>query len=86
MKRHLPEALQAHVAMIDQLVRKEVEVVAANCARQAADDIVHEMAKDPIQQAVQRIVPEMADTQVRAEIKRKLSQLTSRSPILASLF
>ncbi|MBI4002745.1 MAG: response regulator [Nitrospira defluvii] len=70
VKKHLPEALQAHLGMIDQLVKKEIEHVAANCARQAADDIIHEMAKDPIQQAVQRIVPEVADTQVRAEIKR----------------
>ena len=70
VKKHLPEALQAHLGMIDRLVKKEIEVVAANCARQAADEIVHEMAKDPIQQAVQRIVPEVADTQVRAEIKR----------------
>ncbi len=70
VKKHLPEALQTHLGIIDQLVQKEVERVAANCARQAADEIVHEMAKDPIQQAVQRIVPEMAETQVRAEIKR----------------
>lgn len=70
VKTHLPEALQAHLEMIDQLVKKEVERVAASCARQAADEIVHVMAKDPIQQAVQRIVPEVADTQVRAEIKR----------------
>ena len=47
-----------------------VEQVAANCARQAADEIVHEMAQDPIQQAVQRIVPDVAETQIRAEIKR----------------
>ncbi|MGZ9189244.1 MAG: response regulator [Nitrospira sp.] len=70
VKTHLPEALQAHLEMIDQLVKKEVERVAASCARQAADEIVHHMAKDQIQQAVQRIVPEVADTQVRAEIKR----------------
>ena len=70
VKKHLPEALKAHLEMIDQLVKKEVEQVAANCARQAADEIVHEMAKDPIQQAVQRIVPDVAETQIRAEIKR----------------
>ncbi|MEK6801899.1 MAG: response regulator [Nitrospirota bacterium] len=70
VKKHLPEALTAHLEMIDQLVKKEVEQVAANCARQAADKIVHEMAKDPIQQAVQRIVPDVAETQIRAEIKR----------------
>jgi CheY-like chemotaxis protein len=70
VKKHLPEALQTHLEMIDQLVKKEVERVAANCARQAADEIVHQMAKDPIQQAVQRIVPEVADAQVRAEITR----------------
>jgi CheY-like chemotaxis protein len=70
VKKHLPDALRAQLEMIDQLVKKEIEQVAANCARQAADEIVHEMAMDPIQQAVQRIVPEVADTQVRAEIKR----------------
>jgi DNA-binding response OmpR family regulator len=73
VKKHLPEALQTHLEMIDQLVKKEVERVAANCARQAADEIVHQMAKDPIQQAVQRIVPEVADAQVRAEITRLTS-------------
>ncbi len=70
VKKHLPEALQAHLEMINQLVKKEVEHVAANCARQAADDIVREMAKDPIQQAVQQIVPDVAETQIRAEISR----------------
>jgi DNA-binding response OmpR family regulator len=70
VKKHLPDALRTQLEMIDQLVKKEIEQVAANCARQAADEIVHEMAMDPIQQAVQRIVPEVADTQVRAEIKR----------------
>lgn len=70
VKRHLPEALRAHLDMIDQLVKKEVEHVAANCARQAVDEIVHEMVKDPIQQAIQRIVPEVAETHIRAEIKR----------------
>lgn len=70
VKKHLPEALKSHLETIDQLVKKEVEQVAANCARQAADEIVHEMAKDPIQQAVQRIVPDVAETQIRVEIKR----------------
>ena len=70
VKKHLPEALKAQLETIDQLVKKEVEQVAANCARQAADEIVREMAKDPIQQAVQRIVPDVAETQIRAEIKR----------------
>ncbi len=70
VKKHLPEALQAHLEMINQLVKKEVEHVAANCARQAADNIVREMAKDPIRQAVQRIVPDVAETQIRAEITR----------------
>ena len=70
VKKHLPEALKSHLGMIDQLVKKEVEQVAANCARQAADEIVHEMAKDPILQAVQRIVPDVAETQIRAEITR----------------
>ena len=70
VKKHLPEALKSHLETIDQLVKKEVEQVAANCARQAADEIVREMAKDPIQQAVQRIVPDVAETQIRAEIKR----------------
>lgn len=70
VKKHLPDALRTQFEMIDQLLKKEIEQVAANCARQAADEIVHEMAMDPIQQAVQRIVPEVADTQVRAEIKR----------------
>ncbi len=70
VKNHLPEALKSHLGMIDQLVQKEVEHVAANCARQAAEDIVREMAKDPIQQAVQRIVPDVAETQIRAEITR----------------
>ncbi len=70
VKKHLPEALQAHLQMVQQLVKEEVGQVAATCARQAAEEIVHEMAQDPIQQAVRRIVPEMADTQIRAEIKR----------------
>ena len=70
VKKQLPETLRAHMGMIDQLVKQEVERVATDRARQAADDIIHEMAKDPIQLAVQRIVPEIADTQVRAEIKR----------------
>lgn len=70
VQKHLPQALQAHLDMITQLVKKEVEHVAANCARQAAEDIVHEMAKDPILQAVQRIVPDVAETQIRAEITR----------------
>ncbi len=70
VKKHLPQALQAHLDMITQLVKKEVEHVAANCARQAAEDIVREMAKDPILQAVQRIVPDVAETQIRAEITR----------------
>ena len=70
VKKHLPEALKSHLETIDQLVKKEVAQVAANCAREAADEIVHEMAKDPIQQAVQRIVPDVAETQIRAEIKR----------------
>ena len=56
--------------MITPLVKKEVEQVAASCARQAAEDIVREMANDPIQQAVQRIVPDVAETQIRAEITR----------------
>ena len=62
VKKRLPEALKAHLGMIDQLVKKEVE--------QVADEIVHEMAQDPIRQAVQRIVPDVAETQIRAEIKR----------------
>ncbi|MGC3976289.1 MAG: response regulator [Nitrospira sp.] len=70
VQKHLPQALQAHLDMITQLVKKEVEQVAANCARQAAEDIVREMAKDPILQAVQRIVPDVAETQIRAEITR----------------
>ncbi len=70
IQKHLPHALQAHLDMITQLVKKEVEHVAANCARQAAEEIVREMAKDPILQAVQRIVPGMAETQIRAEITR----------------
>ncbi|ULA58262.1 MAG: Response regulator [Nitrospira sp.] len=70
VQKHLPQALQAHLDMITQLVKKEVEHMAANCARQAAEDIVREMAKDPILQAVQRIVPDVAETQIRAEITR----------------
>ncbi len=70
VKTHLPDALRTHLEMINQLVKKEVERVASDCARETADEIIHEMAKDPIQQAVQRIVPDVADTQVRAEIKR----------------
>ncbi|MDP9132210.1 MAG: hypothetical protein M3M98_03635, partial [Nitrospirota bacterium] len=70
VKRHLPDALRAHLDMIDRLVKKEVAHVAADCARQAVDEIVHEMVKDPIQQAIQRIVPEVAETHIRAEIKR----------------
>lgn len=70
IQKHLPHALQAHLDMITQLVKKEVEHVAANCARQAAEEIVREMAKDPILQAVQRIVPDVAETQIRAEITR----------------
>ena len=70
IQKHLPHALQAHLDMITQLIKKEVEHVAANCARQAAEEIVREMAKDPILQAVQRIVPDVAETQVRAEITR----------------
>ncbi|HNO35118.1 MAG TPA: response regulator, partial [Nitrospira sp.] len=34
IQKHLPHALQAHLDMITQLVKKEVEHVAANCARQ----------------------------------------------------
>jgi DNA-binding response OmpR family regulator len=70
VKKYLPEVLHAHLEVIEQLVKKEVAQVAASCARQTADEIVHEMAKDPIQQAVHRIVPEVADAQIRAEIKR----------------
>ena len=70
IQKHLPHALQAHLDMITQLIKKEVEHVAANCARQAAEEIVREMAKDPILQAVQRIVPDVAETQIRAEITR----------------
>ncbi len=70
VQKHLPEALRAHLDTITRLVKKEVEQVAANCARQAAEDIVRELAKDPIQQAVQRIVPDVAETQIRAEITR----------------
>lgn len=72
IQQHLPNALQAHLNLdlMTQLVKKEVEQVAANCARQAADEIVREMAKDPIQQAVRRIVPDVAETQIRAEITR----------------
>ena len=85
-ERDRPGPGAAHVAMIDQLVKKEVEVVAANCARQAADDIVHEMAKDPIQQAVQRIVPENGRSQVRAEIKRLSSPTYDSFAYPRSLF
>ncbi|ULA67923.1 MAG: Response regulator [Nitrospira sp.] len=70
VKKHLPEALKSHLGMIDQLVKKEVEHAAATCAKQGADEIVREMAKDPILQAVQRIVPDVAETQIRAEITR----------------
>ena len=70
IQKHLPHALQAHLDMITQLIKKEVEHVAANYARQAAEEIVREMAKDPILQAVQRIVPDVAETQIRAEITR----------------
>jgi CheY-like chemotaxis protein len=70
VKKQLPDALQKHVGMIDQLMKQEVERVVVDRARQAADDIIHEMARDPIQQAVQRVVPEIAESQVRAEIKR----------------
>ena len=70
VKKQLPDALQMQIGMIDQLMKQEVERVAVDRARQAADDIVHEMARDPIQQAVQRVVPEIAESQVRAEIKR----------------
>ncbi|MBS0179861.1 MAG: response regulator [Nitrospira sp.] len=70
IQKHLPQALHSHRDLIMDLVKKEVEHVAANCARQAAEEIVREMAKDPILQAVQRIVPDVAETQIRAEITR----------------
>jgi CheY-like chemotaxis protein len=70
MKKHLPEALKEHLETIRLLVKNEAEQVAASSARQAADDIVREMAQDPIQQAIRRIVPDVADIQIRAEIKR----------------
>jgi len=70
IQKHLPQALQAHLDMITQLVKKEVTHAATTYARQAADEIVREMAKDPILQAVQRIVPDVAETQIRAEITR----------------
>ena len=70
VKQHLPEALQSQRDLITDVVKKEVEQVAATYARQAAEDIVREMAKDPILQAVQRVVPDVAETQIRAEITR----------------
>ncbi|MBS0169901.1 MAG: response regulator [Nitrospira sp.] len=70
VKQHLPEALHSQRDLITDVVKKEVEHTAATCARQAAEDIVREMAKDPILQAVQRIVPDVAETQIRAEITR----------------
>ncbi len=70
VKQHLPEALHGQRDLITDLVKKEVEHAAANSARQAAEDIVREMANDPILQAVQRIVPDVAETQIRAEITR----------------
>jgi len=62
--------LQSQRDLITDGVKKEVEQVAATYARQAAEDIVREMAKDPILQAVQRVVPDVAETQIRAEITR----------------
>lgn len=70
VKQHLPEALQSQRDLITDVVKKEIEQVAATYARQAAEDIVREMAKDPILQAVQRVVPDVAETQIRAEITR----------------
>ena len=70
VKKHLPDAVREQLGAVDLLVKSEVQQVASTCARQAADEIVREMAKEPIQQAVQRIVPDVAETQVREEIKR----------------
>lgn len=70
VKQHLPQALHSQRDLITDLLKKEVEHAAATCARQAADEIVREMAQDPILQAVQRIVPDVAETQIRAEITR----------------
>jgi CheY-like chemotaxis protein len=70
IQKHLPQAIQSHRDLITELVKKDVEHAAATYARQAADEIVREMAKDPILQAVQRIVPGVAETQIRAEITR----------------
>ena len=70
IQKYLPQAMQSHRDLITELVKKEVEHAAATYVRQAADEIVREMAKDPILQAVQRIVPGVAETQIRAEITR----------------
>lgn len=70
VKQHLPQSSHSQRDLITDLVKKEVEHAAATYARRAADEIVREMAKDPILQAVQRIVPDVAETQIRAEITR----------------
>lgn len=73
VKKHLPEALQGQQETITELVKREVERAAVSHARQTAEkaeEIVREMAQDPIRQVVQRIVPDLAETQVREEIKR----------------
>lgn len=73
VKKQLPEALREHRETIAQLVKRDIEQAAVNAARQTAEkaeEIVREMAQDPIRQVVQRIVPDLAETQVREEIKR----------------
>ena len=66
----VPDAVRDHLGPIDLMVKREVQQVVSQCARQIAEDLVREMAPEPIQQAVRKLVPDIAEAQVKDEIKR----------------
>ncbi|MGH7206169.1 MAG: response regulator [Nitrospiraceae bacterium] len=70
VRKHLPEAVRQQLGSIDRLVKEAAQNAASQYARQAAEDIVREVAKEAIKQAVERIVPDVAETEIKKEIER----------------
>jgi CheY-like chemotaxis protein len=74
LDKHVVGAVRDHLGPVEVLVKNEVQQVVSHCARRTTEDLVREMAQEPIQQAVRKMIPEIAEAQVKEEIKRLTTQ------------
>ena len=74
LDKYVPLAVRDHLGPVEGLVKDEVQQVVSRCARRTTEDLVREMAQEPIQQAVRKMIPEIAEAQVKEEIKRLTAQ------------